>query len=41
MFMKNRMTYSAKSSRLVKKSETSNFLMTHNFDDIVINGDIE
>jgi len=33
------MIYSVKSSRLVKKSETSDLLMTHGIDDTIMNGD--
>jgi len=33
------MIYSVKSSRLVKKSEKSDLLMTHGFDDMIMNGE--
>jgi len=33
------MIYSVNSIRKVKKSETSDFLMTHKFDDMVMNGE--
>jgi len=36
---KIRMIYSVKSSRYVKKSQTSDLLMTHGFDDMIMNGE--